>query len=142
MNWRPERWLLIPMLFATLLPAQADPAAPAGTTAAPEATPLPEGAPAAMANVTGKELSDHAHYLASDELGGRLTGSPGQIKASEYIAEHFKKLGLKPLGDKKTFFQNFPVEKTWLDASTSLGFGSTTLKTTLAVIPAGDADKV
>jgi Peptidase family M28 len=136
MNWRP-RWS-VPLLFAALLPAQADPAAPA----AAETVALPEGAPPAMANVLRKELSEHAHFLASDELGGRFTGSSSQVKAAEYIAEHFKKLGLKPLGDKKTFFQYIPVEKTWLDASTQLSFGTTTCKTNLSVMIASEADKV
>src|SRR5690349_11662933 len=36
-------------------------------------------------------------YLASDKLEGRLTGSKGATEAARYIANEFKKAGLKPL---------------------------------------------
>ncbi|MFL6209593.1 MAG: M20/M25/M40 family metallo-hydrolase [Pyrinomonadaceae bacterium] len=35
-------------------------------------------------------------YLASDKLDGRRTGTPGAEKAARYIADEFKRLGLKP----------------------------------------------
>lgn len=37
-------------------------------------------------------------YLASDELAGRETGSPGHRRAAQYIADAFKRAGLKPAG--------------------------------------------
>ncbi|MDQ7778957.1 MAG: M20/M25/M40 family metallo-hydrolase [Planctomycetota bacterium] len=60
--------------------------------------------------ITGKELMDHIGFLASDELAGRDTPSKGLDEAAEYIAREFKKYGLKPAGDDKTFFQQFDVE--------------------------------
>ncbi|MFB3829770.1 MAG: M28 family peptidase [Bryobacteraceae bacterium] len=36
-------------------------------------------------------------YLASPELGGRGTGTPGMEKAAQYIAAQFRSAGLKPL---------------------------------------------
>jgi Zn-dependent M28 family amino/carboxypeptidase len=38
----------------------------------------------------------HVVYLSSDAMQGRQPGSPGHRKAAEYVAEHFKKAGLKP----------------------------------------------
>jgi Zn-dependent M28 family amino/carboxypeptidase len=35
-------------------------------------------------------------YLASDKLDGRRTGTPGAEEAARYIADEFKRLGLKP----------------------------------------------
>ena len=35
-------------------------------------------------------------YLASDELGGRLTGTPGNNLAATYIARRYKSLNLRP----------------------------------------------
>src|SRR2546421_6193005 len=35
-------------------------------------------------------------YLASDQLEGRRTGTPGAEAAAQYIADEFKRLGLRP----------------------------------------------
>ncbi len=57
-------------------------------------------------NVSEQNLKNHLSYLASDELQGRLTGSEGEKKASEYISKEFKKLNLKPF-EGKSYIQNF-----------------------------------
>ena len=98
----------------------------------------PADAPAGMSMIDEEGLKEHAEFLASDELGGRYTGTPGQVKAAEYIAKHFEKLGLQPLGDgsgrKRSFFQKFPLVRTYLDPKgTSLSFGGKTYKTGFAV---------
>jgi Zn-dependent M28 family amino/carboxypeptidase len=38
----------------------------------------------------------HVVFLSDDSMQGRQTGSPEHRKAAEYVAEHFKKAGLKP----------------------------------------------
>lgn len=38
----------------------------------------------------------HVVYLSDDSMRGRQTGSPEHRKAAEYVAEQFKKSGLKP----------------------------------------------
>ena len=82
---------------------------------------LPESAPPGIELIQRTALIAHAEFLASDELGGRMTGSPGQERAAEYIAEHFAKLGLEPMGDPgsdgpRGWFQEYPVVRTYLDA--------------------------
>jgi hypothetical protein len=47
-------------------------------------------------------------YLASDELRGRATGTPGYRKAADFVAAHFAKHGLKPVGKDGTYFQHVP----------------------------------
>ena len=59
--------------------------------------------------ITTQDLISHISYLASDELGGRRAGTEGADSAAEYIASQFKKAGLKPLGDRGTYFQEFPL---------------------------------
>jgi hypothetical protein len=59
-------------------------------------------------------LKKHLMVLASDEYEGRCAGFPGNDKAAEYIANHFRKIGLVPVGDKDdkgkaTYFQEFKV---------------------------------
>lgn len=51
----------------------------------------------------------HVRYLASDELGGRMTGEKGAELAAGYIAGCFEKAGLRPEGDRGTYFQRFPL---------------------------------
>ncbi len=40
----------------------------------------------------------HVQFLADDKLEGRDTGSEGYRKAAEYVAERFRRAGLKPAG--------------------------------------------
>ncbi len=59
------------------------------------------------AAVSADDLRAHIAYLASEKLQGRLTGTPGEKLATEYVAEYFGSLGLEPAGDEGTFFQEF-----------------------------------
>jgi hypothetical protein len=54
-----------------------------------------------------QRLKSHVSYLASDELQGRQTGSPGELLSATYIAKEFKKNGLKLLGENG--FQTFAM---------------------------------
>ncbi len=133
---------LLLALAATAV-AQAPPA-PAGQGTSP-ALPdlgapaaLPDGAPPHLARIDRSGLRDNAYWLADDARGGRHTTSAGQAETLKYVTEHFKKLGLKPLGDKKTFLQSYPLQRTWLDEG-SLTFATTKLVRVLAVVAAEDA---
>ena len=66
--------------------------------------------------VTAKSSSDdfqsidvirHVDYLTRPELGGRLTGTPGERRATNYVAAFLESLGLEPAGENGTFFQSF-----------------------------------
>jgi hypothetical protein len=56
-------------------------------------------------------LRRHVELLASDSLKGRGTGTEDERKAAEYIAAHFRSLGLEPKGDNGTYFQTFHLIK-------------------------------
>jgi hypothetical protein len=43
-------------------------------------------------------------YLASDELNGRGTGTDDERKAAKYIANKFRMMGLKPMGNNEKVF--------------------------------------
>lgn len=57
-------------------------------------------------------------YLASDELKGRGTSSPEELKAANYIAGQFKECGLSPL--KGSFLWSFTFRKNPNPHDTSL----------------------
>ena len=61
----------------------------------------------ATGGISSEDLMPHIRYLASDELEGRLAGSPGAEKAAHYIADQFARRNLVPLGDEGSYFQEF-----------------------------------
>lgn len=58
--------------------------------------------------ITSADLQAQISYLASDGLEGRMTGTRGTQMAAHYLAGYFNEIGLKPLGDKGSYFQEFP----------------------------------
>jgi Zn-dependent M28 family amino/carboxypeptidase len=48
-------------------------------------------------------------YLASDRVEGRGPGTSGEELATDYLANEFKKAGLKPGGERGTYFQRVPL---------------------------------
>jgi len=56
--------------------------------------------------ITVQELQQHVKFLASDELKGRRTGSPGANRAAEYIVRDFKENKILP-GNKGDYYQHF-----------------------------------
>ena len=55
------------------------------------------------------DMKKSVGYLASDELEGRLIGTPGIQNAAEYIADNFSQLGLQTLPGLKSYFQPFSM---------------------------------
>ncbi|MCX6645156.1 MAG: M20/M25/M40 family metallo-hydrolase, partial [bacterium] len=57
-----------------------------------------------------RRITSDVYYLASDELEGRLAGSPGCDLAAEYIASSFENCGLQPIENlNNDYFQNFDI---------------------------------
>lgn len=71
----------------------------------------PSSQPASAAPFDADLYLAHIKYLASDELEGRLVGTPGIELAAEYIAKQFAEAALKPAGDNGTWFQSFEVRR-------------------------------
>ena len=46
-------------------------------------------------------------FLAGDAMQGRLTDTPGNFIAEEYIKSRFEAIGLKPAGSVNSYFHNF-----------------------------------
>lgn len=59
-------------------------------------------------------------FLASDECEGRGPTTPGLNKAANYIANEFKKAGLKPGNTDGTYFQPFTIPGAIQDAPATL----------------------
>ncbi len=81
-----------------------------------------EGAPDSAATtpaIRAADIRQHIEYLASDYMQGRLTGTIGERRATEYAAEIYQSLGLAPAGDDGAYFQHFEFT-----AGVSLGKGN------------------
>lgn len=56
---------------------------------------------------TPEDIHTWAHELLKDEYRGRRSGDVGYDKAVAYVIDHFKKWGLKPMGDNGTYENTF-----------------------------------
>lgn len=65
------------------------------------------------------DLRSDIFFLASPDLAGRQAGSVGDYVATDYIAAEFMRLGLKPVGDNGTYFQNLQLVYGSLEPSTT-----------------------
>ncbi|HEV8310197.1 MAG TPA: M28 family peptidase [Methylomirabilota bacterium] len=69
----------------------------------------------AVAGAATEPLPDAARLLgwvrelSGPTMEGRAAGTPGADRAASYIADHFRRIGLRPLGDGGTYFQRFRV---------------------------------
>jgi hypothetical protein len=79
------------ILLAALLPLYAQ-------TRAPE-----------IESITRAEMEADLHFLASDAMRGRLTGSDEYLLAAKYIESRFRRLGLKPLAEDGSFEHRFTL---------------------------------
>jgi Zn-dependent M28 family amino/carboxypeptidase len=67
------------------------------------------GISAQSTDISGERIRPHVKFLASDMLEGRGVGTRGERLATEYIATQFALVGVKPAGDRGTYFQRVPM---------------------------------
>jgi hypothetical protein len=98
-------WRWFPILLVVPLLLAAEKAAPA---------------PSSVRTASEARLRRDISFLASDECEGRGPGTHGIDKAADYIADQFKKAGLKPAGADGSYFQPFTINAYVLDAPAQL----------------------
>jgi len=60
--------------------------------------------------------------IADDSMRGRDTPSPELDKVAQYIASEYRRLGLKPGGDRGTFIQRYSLDRVKIDGDSSIAF--------------------
>ena len=90
-----------------------------------------------MGKINQKSVTETIKFLASDELAGRDTPSPGLDKASDFVAARFKQAGLNPLGTDGSFFQTTTKATAQAPRSAALTNDGQPLKT-LGVLSANE----
>jgi arylsulfatase A-like enzyme/Zn-dependent M28 family amino/carboxypeptidase len=64
---------------------------------------------ASSADLSAERIKASVAQLASDRFEGRAPGTRGELLTIEYLADEFKKAGLKPLGKQGSYFQPVPL---------------------------------
>lgn len=111
----------------------------------PREAVVPDHVRAAADRIGAERVARDLAFLASDELKGRATPSPGFDAAAEYIADRLQRAGLKPGGDNGTFFQHYTMREMALDTAAStlgvagaqLAFGKDFVLRSFAPAPRG-----
>lgn len=78
--------------------------------------------------IAQSEVEIPLRFLAADELGGRRTGSNGNLIAARYIAEHLRTYGYAMAPGLNSYFQPIAFQANTPPASASLMIGKTEYK--------------
>ena len=124
----PVRMAAVASLVATGLAAQA--ATPVSHSLPLKHAPTPT-APA----ITPADLMTRLYIYADDSMMGREAGTPWNAKATAYIAEQVRRMGLVPAGDSGTFFQDVPLVRSAFDSTAGLTVDGVALETWKDFIP-------
>lgn len=92
------------LLIGAPLPAQTSPA------------PLSRAA----ATISAADVARRVGIIADDSMMGRDTPSRGLDLTAQYVADEFRRFGLRPGGDDSTWFQRYPITRRRLDLEKSL----------------------
>ena len=92
--------------------------------------------PATSGDITAADLRHRLYLLADDSMGGREPGTIGNFKATQYIAAEFRRLGLKPGGERGTYFQEVPFVREQADPARTLEAEGVTLSAGSDYLPA------
>lgn len=84
---------------------------------------------ASVPGFSAADVGRHVDYLCRPELGGRLTGTEGERRATAYVAAYLESLGLQPAGQDGTFFHEFQfVSDVALGTDNALQLGASEFK--------------
>jgi hypothetical protein len=73
--------------------------------------------------VEPEDLRAQVEFLASEELGGRLTGSEGERQAADYIAARLREIGVEPLPGQADLLVPFDFTAGVSDAGSTIALG-------------------
>ena len=105
----------IRIFLATLMSI---PACLAAQTTKP-GTPRRSVVPAAYSAIREADLRRDVAEMASAGMRGREGGTIDEMRASIWVAEQYRKIGLKPMGEDGTYFQWFDMTRTRVSVTSS-----------------------
>lgn len=69
----------------------------------------------AVSSITEEDFLNKVSIIAHDSMMGRANPSPGLDKTAQYVADEFRRYGLKPGGDDGTFIQSYTIREMAVD---------------------------
>ena len=96
--------------------------------AAKKAAPALPTAPDNRAAIREGDIKKDLFTLGGDYYRGREAGTLDELKASAWLAEQLRAIGVQPAGDDGTYFQFFEIQRTRLTKSSQLAIGSHQLR--------------
>lgn len=75
--------------------------------------------PAAMAAIREADLKRDLYAMASDAMRGREGGTIDELRASIWVADQYRQIGLTPMGEDGTWFQWFNIVRTRVSTTAS-----------------------
>src|SRR5690606_15164177 len=106
-----------PIFLLTLMAAAAS-CAEAPATQGPAPRGLQADVAEAAASIRAEDIHERVALLASDELRGRATPSPGLDTAAAYLVREYEEMGLEPGGEGSAFLLRYPLRTLSLDTTT------------------------
>ena len=97
---------IVLVIFASALAAQT----PKPSTVRP---------PAAMAAIREADLKRDMYAMAGDDMRGREAGTVDEMRASIWVADEMRKIGLAPRGEDGTYFQWWNMHRTRISSISS-----------------------
>src|ERR1700716_389522 len=70
--------------------------------------------------ITAGDLMTRLYIIADDSMLGRESGTLGNVKVTNYVAQEMQRMGLRPAGENGTFFQTVPVTISRIDSTRRL----------------------
>ena len=104
-----------------------------GPSAGTSPAPSPSGG--TSAGISAADLRTRLYVFSDDSMQGRRSVTPGNVKATDWIAAEARRIGLEPAGDDGSWFQTVPILQRTLDPATALTVEGTTFKAWDDIIP-------
>ncbi|OON67060.1 M28 family peptidase [Hymenobacter sp. CRA2] len=112
-----KTWLTASLALALALPLHAQ--------KKPRKTSSASGAESAIRE---SDIKRDLFALADDHFRGREGGTLDELKASVWLADQIRAIGLEPAGDDGTYFQFFHLQRTRLTKASRLSIGTHQLR--------------
>jgi hypothetical protein len=104
-----------------------------GPSAGTSSSPAPSGA--TVPPITAADLRSRLYAYADDSMQGRRSGTPGNVKATDFIAAEARRIGLEPAGENGTWFQAVPIVRRTIDPASALTVDRGTFKAWDDLVP-------
>ncbi len=99
--------------------------APLAAQTAPGEGPRKHAPRPTRAAITAEDLKTRVYGFTDDSMRGRAAGTRDNVRGAELIARELRRLGLRPAGEKGTFFQDVPLIRRTLSPSAHVTAGGT-----------------